>query len=210
MLSSDLLIILVIINSALIAGILTFLTLRSQKKEEAPINLEKQDEEHKKIKLKAMLLKQEQIIKAKHQAITIPLKIQAIERLSLLMERTKPESLILRNTEKAATVRGVANLILSEIRQEFDHNSSQQIFVDENTWQLIKLARQQTVTLIQEAAEGLDPQNPAIELSVKVLEIVTALEHEIAHDQALNLLRKELQEYLYLTFRYLYILPSQF
>ncbi|MCE1168982.1 MAG: hypothetical protein LWX70_12900 [Sphingobacteriia bacterium] len=196
MLSSDLLIILVIINSALIAGILTFLTLRSQKKEEAPINLEKQDEEHKKIKLKAMLLKQEQIIKAKHQAITIPLKIQAIERLSLLMERTKPESLILRNTEKAATVRGVANLILSEIRQEFDHNSSQQIFVDENTWQLIKLARQQTVTLIQEAAEGLDPQNPAIELSVKVLEIVTALEHEIAHDQALNLLRKELQEYL--------------
>lgn len=196
MLSSDLLIILVIINSALIAGILTFLTLRSQKKEEAPIKLEKQDEEHKKIKLKAMLLKQEQIIKAKHQAITIPLKIQAIERLSLLMERTKPESLILRNTEKAATVRGVANLILSEIRQEFDHNSSQQIFVDENTWQLIKLARQQTVTLIQEAAEGLDPQNPAIELSVKVLEIVTALEHEIAHDQALNLLRKELQEYL--------------
>lgn len=196
MLSSDLLIILVIINSALIAGILTFLTLKSQKKEEAPINLEKQDKEHKKIKLKAMLLKQEQIIKAKHQAITIPLKIQAIERLSLLMERTKPESLILRNTEKAATVRGVANLILSEIRQEFDHNSSQQIFVDENTWQLIKLARQQTVTLIQEAAEGLDPQNPAIELSVKVLEIVTALEHEIAHDQALNLLRKELQEYL--------------
>ncbi len=196
MLSSDLLIILVIINSALIAGILTFLILRSQKKEEVPIKLEKYDEEHSRIKLKAMLLKQEQIIKAKHQAITIPLKIQAIERLSLLMERTKPESLILRNTEKAATVRGVANLILSEIRQEFDHNSSQQIFVDENTWQLIKLARQQTVTLIQEAAEGLDPQNPAIDLSVKVLEFVTALEHEIAHDQALNLLRKELQEYL--------------
>ncbi len=196
MLSSDLLIILVIINSALIAGILTFLILRSQKKEEVPIKLEKHDEEHSRIKLKAMLLKQEQIIKAKHQAITIPLKIQAIERLSLLMERTKPESLILRNTEKAATVRGVANLILSEIRQEFDHNSSQQIFVDENTWQLIKLARQQTVTLIQEAAEGLDPQNPAIDLSVKVLEFVTALEHEIAHDQALNLLRKELQEYL--------------
>lgn len=196
MLSSDLLIILVIINSALIAGILTFLILRSLKKEEVPIKLEKHDEEHSRIKLKAMLLKQEQIIKAKHQAITIPLKIQAIERLSLLMERTKPESLILRNTEKAATVRGVANLILSEIRQEFDHNSSQQIFVDENTWQLIKLARQQTVTLIQEAAEGLDPQNPAIDLSVKVLEFVTALEHEIAHDQALNLLRKELQEYL--------------
>lgn len=196
MLSSDLLIILVIVNSALIAGILTLILQKNKKSE--PISEKKNDQSDEKhrLKIKAKLLNQEQRSKLQHQSITIPLKIQAIERFTLLLERTKPESLILRNSEKANTVRGVANLILSEIRQEYEHNSSQQIYISEATWQLIRLARQQTITLIQEASNGLDPQGAAIELSISVLDLLSGFEQEIAHDQAISLLRKEMQEYL--------------
>lgn len=50
--------------------------------------------------------------------------------------------------------------LLLSIRQEFEHNTSQQLYVSDTLWQIISLARDQGLAVVTQAAEGLDPQQP--------------------------------------------------
>ncbi|MCS6929930.1 MAG: hypothetical protein NZM43_10610 [Saprospiraceae bacterium] len=92
------------------------------------------------------------------QKITLPLRIQAYERLTLLCERTSIPNTLLRVRTPGMTVAQLTHALLISINQEFDHNTSQQLFVSDTLWRIITTARQQTLMLITQAAEGLDPQ----------------------------------------------------
>ncbi len=58
-----------------------------------------------------------------------PIRMRAYERLSLLLERTTPAHMLMDMPLQELTVLELQQRLLRTIRQEYDHNLSQQIYV---------------------------------------------------------------------------------
>lgn len=106
----------------------------------------------------------------KNQQVVTPVRLQAYERLTLLLERLSPESLIMRISKPNMTAKQLHTELLNTIRSEFDHNVSQQIYVTPQVWEVIKNARSKIIQLINSAASRVKPDAPAINLSKLILE----------------------------------------
>jgi hypothetical protein len=89
---------------------------------------------------------------------TMSLRLAAYERLLLLCERVTIPNLLARFRTEGATVNDLRLAILIGIQQEFEHNVTQQIYVSENLWSIVKVARDNTAQIINIAAEKLDPK----------------------------------------------------
>lgn len=106
----------------------------------------------------------------KNQQIITPIRLQAYERLTLLLERTSPEALIMRVNKPQMTAKQLQSELLSTIRSEFDHNVSQQIYVSPQVWEIIKNSRAKLTQLINSAASRVKPDTSALILSKIILE----------------------------------------
>jgi len=144
--------------------------------------------------LKTYLDKQYQLkileYKQKQQGTTTPLRLQAYERLSLFCERIAIPSLLLRIQQKEQTAAGLRLAMLITIQQEFEYNITQQVYVSEQLWQIIKISRDDTVNIINGMAEKVDPQSPARELAGMLLQFVEN-QPASALDKALLAIKKE-------------------
>jgi len=93
-------------------------------------------------------------LKRESQKSISPIRLRAYERLALLLERTKPEHMLmeLRAKEPEAlatwTIPQLQQYLLQTIRAEFDHNQSQQVYVSEEVWDLIINARDQMAAFV--------------------------------------------------------------
>lgn len=108
-------------------------------------------------------------LKKETQKSALPIRLQAYERISLFLERITPDRMLLRISSRNLTVRDYRALLTDNIRQEFEHNLSQQIYISEEAWRLVVTAKSATVGIINNVAEEMDPDAPGIELSKKIL-----------------------------------------
>ncbi len=76
-------------------------------------------------------------------AKTLPLKLQAYERLILLFERIDIPSLIARIRTKNMSSGDLQSALMIAIQQEFEHNVTQQIYVSDKLWEIIRLAKKE-------------------------------------------------------------------
>ena len=121
---------------------------------------------------------------------TTPLRLQAYERLILLMERLNPQELVMRYVSHAGTVADLQLLLLSAVRSETEHNFSQQLYVSNEAWTQVTAARNAVNTLINQAAAALSPEVPAITLSRKIIEL-SAMLNPLPTTAAIKILKAE-------------------
>jgi len=121
----------------------------------------------------------------RHQEITMqtvkvitPVKLQAYERAVLFLERIKPESLLLRVGNSDLSARQLHSILLSTIRSEFEHNLSQQIYMSNEAWEMVKNARNTIVRIINNIANELPPAATGEELSRTLIEEMMELEND--------------------------------
>ncbi len=100
----------------------------------------------------------------------LPIKLQAIERLTLFLERISPESMILREQANTTHNMNLQKVLLSSIRKEYEHNQAMQIYVSSDTWERVKLAKEEIVRVINLCSSELAPANPSMELAKNILE----------------------------------------
>ncbi len=105
----------------------------------------------------------------------LSMRLQAYERLILLMERINPQELVMRYAAHAGTVADLQLLLLSTIRSETEYNYAQQLYVSNKAWQQVMAARNAVSALVNQAATALQPEEPAIALSHKIIELYSAL-----------------------------------
>lgn len=98
------------------------------------------------------------------------MKIQAYERLAILLERIIPSNLVVRLNDNSMNVAVLQSLMLEAVREEFNYNLSQQIFISDETWDVIKKAKEETIGLINEASRDLDPEAPSLVLAKQIFE----------------------------------------
>lgn len=123
---------------------------------------------------------------------SVPIRIQAHERLALFLERICPEAMIRRTNYKSMTVEQLRLAFIADIREEFEHNISQQIYVSEKTWMSVSAARASIVSLVNDTAVQSHPKEPASELVSDLLENYSEGLHNPIN-QALDRLRNEVQ-----------------
>ena len=131
-------------------------------------------------------------LKAETARTLLPIRLQAYERMTLFLERISPNNLLLRTNGQAVNVLDFQQILLSEIREEFNHNLSQQVYMSHEAWNHIRQAFNQVMTIINAAAQSLPSDMPAVELSRKVFEII--LQQQIDPTaEALQYLKDEVQ-----------------
>ena len=107
-----------------------------------------------------------------------PIKLQAYERIVLFLERISLESLLVRVSSPDMTAQQLHSAILSTIRSEFEHNLSQQIYMSQQAWEVVRNARSNMIKIINSEVEKLPPDSSGLSLSKKLLEKIMELEKE--------------------------------
>lgn len=87
---------------------------------------------------------------------TLPLRLQAYERLLLLCERITIPNLVGRLRTEGASASDLQMAMLMAIKQEFEHNVTQQIYISENLWKILLMARDNTANTLDIVAQKLN------------------------------------------------------
>lgn len=137
--------------------------------------------------------RREKEISESSQKTVLPIRLQAYERLALLLERISPESLVMRVNQPGMTARQLQNELIASIRAEFEHNLSQQVYVSNEGWELIRTARSNVISLVNAAADQVKEDATALTLSQKIFEQVMQLKSSPVQE-ALEFLKAEIRE----------------
>ncbi len=125
----------------------------------------------------------------------LPNRLQAYERMVLFLERMAPQNLLVRLSTAGMPSREFHQLLLSEIRNEYNHNVSQQVYISQEVWELIKNAKEDLIVSINDAASEMTMESTSLDLSKKIFEkSINKQVDPLGH--ALVELKKEIQREL--------------
>jgi len=131
-------------------------------------------------------------IRLDQMKIITPVKLQAYERLVILMERMTPNNLIFRVSQPGISASQLKIDLIQDINNEYNHNVSQQIYVSQQAWQMVRIVKEETINIINTAYSSLGPNAVGIDLSKAIFETLIKME-TIPSIKALDFLRKEFQ-----------------
>jgi len=123
----------------------------------------------------------------------IPMRFQAYERIVLFLERISPTNIVLRTNKAGMSKEMLQGELLRTVREEYDHNLAQQIYISDEAWELVKGAKQEVLSEINSAAAAMNEKNTAADYGQQV--IAQYLDKKSrAHDVALKFLKEEIRE----------------
>ena len=122
------------------------------------------------------------------QINTMPLRLQAYERMVIFLERITPSKLLIRVVPTSSEKESYESLLIASVEQEFEHNLSQQIYVSDPCWNIICAAKNATIQLIRKASL-LEKTNTANKLREVVL--TEMMEKRAPSDAALSYIKQE-------------------
>lgn len=123
----------------------------------------------------------------------VPLRLQAHERLLLFMERITFENLVMRMEARGKSAKALQIELTQEIRAEFEHNLTQQLYVERETWEAVVKAKEHTIGFIHKTALGLAPEATGGDLGKLLLREMVKTETVPTYD-AIGLLRRDVQK----------------
>jgi hypothetical protein len=122
---------------------------------------------------------------------TRPLQLQAYERLVILTERVALPNIVSRANQPGITAREMQLLMLESIKQEFEYNSSQQIYVSPVAWQAVNNLKEQNMLIINQIAQTLPADARGFDLGKRVMEVIIAQDKKALHNIVLEALNYE-------------------
>lgn len=131
--------------------------------------------------------------KTDNSKLITPVRLQAYERMILYLERISLNNLVMRTYTSGMSATKLQAEMLKIIRNEFDHNVSQQLYIKTKTWELIKSAREENVKVINSCVGQLNDDSSGLELSQFILELVGRAE-KLPTDVAIEALKIDLDK----------------
>lgn len=131
------------------------------------------------------------LLKKDLQVNSMPLRLQAYERMALFLERITPSKLLIRVQPMSSDKSDYETLLINNIEQEFDHNLSQQIYISDECWNIITAAKNATIQLIRKASmpEKTDSANKLREVILTEM-----MEKRAPSDAALSYIKEEVSD----------------
>ncbi len=107
-------------------------------------------------------------------AETLPLRLQAYERLSLFCERIALPNLLMRLQEPDQSAGELKLSLYLAIQQEYEHNIAQQVYMSQQLWDIIRQARDNALQAIEAVSDIIEPQQPGRVLARTLLDQASA------------------------------------
>ncbi len=133
-------------------------------------------------------------IKSKNTDVVMPIRLQAGERLCLLLERIMPNNLVRRVNQPEYSAGELHGLLINEVRNEFNHNLSQQVYFTDETWENIRSAVEQVISLINRSYQEVDANARSIDLAKTIFQNALEQDRDIVA-LALKNVKSELRMY---------------
>ncbi len=124
---------------------------------------------------------------------TLPLRLQAYERAVLFVERINPANMLIRLNGPSYTAAELHSLVVNEIRDEYQHNITQQIYMSSRAWAMVRRVKDDTMSIMTNAVKGLPDDSSGMDLSRTVLMHLSQLE-DSPYDIATSIIKKELED----------------
>jgi len=131
--------------------------------------------------------------KIESQKQVLPLRLQAYERAVLYLERISPNSVILRTYKAGMSAKLLQADVVKAIREEYEHNMAQQIYVSTTGWTMLKHAKEETIKMINLAAMSIPADAGGNELAQLIFEAISKLD-KLPTDVAINYLKNDIQK----------------
>lgn len=116
----------------------------------------------------------------KKDTSSVALQLQAYERLTLLVDRIAISQLVSRISYEGLSARDMQLVLTRSIRDEFDYNITQQIYVTPETWNAVRGLKEKNLLIINQVAALLPPNASGLELNRALLEY-------LMHDDKANM-----------------------
>ncbi|MBS1563504.1 MAG: hypothetical protein JST39_03910 [Bacteroidetes bacterium] len=128
---------------------------------------------------------------------TRTLQLSAYERLVILADRIAIPSLVSRSNQPGLDKTEMQLLLTGTIKQEFDHNLSQQIYVSPEAWDAIRNLKEQNIHLINQVSSILPPDTSGIELNRRLLDFVMHQQNGSMHTMVQEALSYEAKKLMH-------------
>ncbi|MEI6311802.1 MAG: hypothetical protein WCP57_06060 [Bacteroidota bacterium] len=132
-------------------------------------------------------------IAVKNRDTTLPLRLQSYERLTLLLERLEPNSLITRLLPSDMSAKEYQMILIATIKAEFEHNLSQQIYVSSTVWNAVVVVKNDLLKTVIIKGTELGSEGTGSQLSRAILNHYMELETGSPNGAALELIRNEVK-----------------
>lgn len=129
------------------------------------------------------------------QKNSMPIKLQAYERMVLFLERISPNHLLVRTHRAGVTASQLHADLLATIRAEFEHNLSQQIYVSSEAWEMVKNAKEDSLKQLNNAYALAGQNGTGMQLSSLVIDQVIKNEN-FPTQKAIDFLKAEAKQLL--------------
>jgi hypothetical protein len=130
--------------------------------------------------------------RGEERKILLPLRLQAYERIILFLERISPENLIMRITRPEMSALQLQAELVRVIREEFEYNLSQQIYISATGWELVKNAKEETIRLINMASGKIGENASSGDLVKAILDLSMDTE-KLPVNAAIDEVKREVQ-----------------
>lgn len=133
------------------------------------------------------------ILRQENQKISLPIRLQAFERMALFLERISPGKLLLRIKPSNYSREEYEKVLIQNIDQEFEHNLAQQIYFSTECWNVVKTAKNATIGIIRRT--GLKEE---IDSAEKLREVIlkNSMEQAAPTEAALDFIKKEVRNFI--------------
>jgi hypothetical protein len=122
---------------------------------------------------------------------TQPLQLQAYERLILLVDRIALPNLINRVNQSGISAREMQQLLIQNIRQEYEYNVTQQIYVTAESWEAVRNLKDQNILIINQVASFLPAEASGQDLNRSILEMLMQSPKASLHNVVADVLSYE-------------------
>lgn len=115
-------------------------------------------------------MKNRKMFTSNDNSASTQLQLQAYERLVVLVDRIALPNLISRVSQPDISAREMQLVLTRNIREEFEYNISQQIFVSGDAWNSVKNLKEQNLLIINQLANILPPNASGLDLNKQLLQ----------------------------------------
>ena len=118
--------------------------------------------------------------------------LRAYERLILFLERTQPSSILMRQNLSTMNCLQLQTVLLKQIRDEFEHNVTQQLYVSREAWALVCNAKESLVKLVNLSAGQFETSASAIKMAEFMIKSYSE-SHNPPAEVAINFIKEEVK-----------------
>jgi adenosyl cobinamide kinase/adenosyl cobinamide phosphate guanylyltransferase len=107
------------------------------------------------------------------------------------MERIDLFYMLAQLRQPGMTVGELQLLMTNQIRMEFEHNVSQQIYISNELWARVRSTKEEMIMIINKVGMSIPPQAPAKELSRVMMEYLNEMDGLMPTSKTLEFIKAE-------------------